>query len=581
MITTTRLHVSMGPGGGGPGTAAANAAAEVAAGGTTIPPRSDLDVRTMPQLMSSLWKLVSGACVNMHKGDSATVMFPNMASLSDPSFVAKLMAHLDACKDVCDNFGVNTVLVPIVESNNEGKRVVRGFAVKSYRNPYNVAGTYSSDASQMTFAPDPFWDDDEEWDFGGGGTENDDNNLLGGDHDPNLPEISNLIPADDSVVIDLTQKWVKKMMADLALCPFTQSAERSGIPLGPVRYAVDRVSAMEDAYLAYWDEVRRIEECKQDEISTTLHILPEFCMNSVELFEQWADTLTGTLEALGVEELLQLIFFHPQWTFRDGGDRSGSAGLAANYARRSPWPMVNVLRTEQVRVAQKGIPTGLVYQQNEKTLGRIGTTQLEKMLRLRDWSDIEGVKVDRKDMEALRVANDLQVEGVSREEDTSFAFDSTPAANRVDRSQIDGGDMTNVIQQALEIRLGRMEGVAAAAGGLLNGAQTSAAMMASDFLLEELGRIAEEYPDDQRAPVIDVRDDGGGRPSSAMASGGYAASYGIDMEEDLGFGSNREAEEAEMAALWGGGGIPMTASDDPRGGSGGGPRGHSGRFQPK
>lgn len=243
--------------------------------------------------------------------------------------------------------------------------------------------------------------------------------------------------------------------------------------------------------------------------------------------------------------------------------------------------MVNVLRTEQVRVAQKGIPTGLVYQQNEKTLGRIGTTQLEKMLRLRDWSDIEGVKVDRKDMEALRVANDLQVEGVSREEDTSFAFDSTPAANRVDRSQIDGGDMTNVIQQALEIRLGRMEGVAAAAGGLLNGAQTSAAMMASDFLLEELGRIAEEYPDDQRAPVIDVRDDGGGRPSSAMASGGYAASYGIDMEEDLGFGSNREAEEAEMAALWGGGGIPMTASDDPRGGSGGGPRGHSGRFQPK
>jgi hypothetical protein len=39
------------------------------------------------------------------------------------------------------------------------------------------------------------------------------------------------------------------------------------------------------------------------------------------VFEQWADTLTGTLDALEIEQLLQLIFFHPDWTFRDGGDR--------------------------------------------------------------------------------------------------------------------------------------------------------------------------------------------------------------------------------------------------------------------
>ncbi len=205
----------------------------------------------------------------------------------------------------------------------------------------------------MQFAPDPFWDDDEEWDFSG----LDDD--VGTD---TLPQIEVLIPKDNNEIIDLSKKWVDRMMADLALCPFTQNAERSGIPLGPVRYHVDRVTSMEDAYMAYWGEVCRIEAVDQNEISTTLHILPEFCMNSVELFEQWADTLTGTLEALDVEALLQLIFFHPQWTFRDGGDRSG-AGLAANYARRSPWPMVNILRTTQVRVAQKGIPTGLVYQQ--------------------------------------------------------------------------------------------------------------------------------------------------------------------------------------------------------------------------
>jgi len=455
---------------------------------------------------------------------------------TDPTFIAKLMAHLDACKDVCDNFGVDTLLIPEfgVDPTGKNNKIVNGFTVKSYRNPYTVGGTFSQDGSNMKFAPDPFWDDDEEWDFSGIDQEEDG---LSGNKDNDLPQIETLVPADDETIIDLSRTWVDKMMADLALCPFTQSSGRSGIPLGPVHYHVDRVSTMEDAYQVYWSEVCRIENVEQNEISTTLHILPEFCMNSVELFEQWADTLTGTLEALSVEELLQLIFFHPNWTFRDGGDRSGDN--PANYARRSPWPMVNILRTKQVRVAQKGIPTGLVYQQNEKTLSKIGTDKLERMLRLRDWSEVDGMKVDRKDMEALRVANDLQVEGAVKDEDTSFAFDSTPAANKVDKTEIEGGDMVNVIQQALEIRLDK---------SILNGGQTSAALMASDFLLEELESIVQQYPGNERPP------------SKKEASGGYAAAYGfdvVDYDDD-----SQESEEAEMAALWGGGGVPMTLDEE-------------------
>jgi len=511
------------------------------------------EAQTTPQLMRALWQLAADASKNMQKGDSATVLFPGMEQkLSNPKFLNKLMGHFDACKDVCDNFGVTTILIP--HALAEQKQRILGFTVKSYRNPF-ASGAYSgsADASDMKFAPDPFWDDDEEWDFSGV-DEVDDYNAFG---DVVMPEIEDLSPKDDAVVVDISKKWVKKMMSDLALCPFTQSAEKSGIPLGPVHYQVDRVISMEDAYAAYWAEVCRIENVGQDEISTTLQILPDFCMNYVEIFEQWADTLTGTLEGLEVEELLQLIFFHPHWTFRDGGDRSGS-GLAANYARRSPWPMVNILRTKQVRTAQKGIPTGLVYQQNEKTLGRIGMEKLEKMLRLRDWSDVEGMKVDRKDMEALRVAQDLQVEGAVRDEDTSFMYDSTPAANKVDRSQIDGGNMVNVIRQALEMRLGK-DAASKGEVKVLDGSMTSAAMMASDFLLEELRRIEAEFPGDARAQILDDRGDDSGRPQSAMAKGGYAAAYGFDAKED---DYNRQAESEEMNALWGGGGIPMTNDDE-------------------
>jgi hypothetical protein len=289
------------------------------------------------------------------------------------------MAHFDACKDVCDNFGVNTVLVPYVADSNNNNMVLRGFTIKSYRNPHGTAGTFmqgGEDGSDMVFAPDPFWDDDEEWDFSGMDDDDDDdddnqdgNNVIASNRGKQMEAeaATPLIPKDDDVIIQLSKQWVDKMMADLALCPFTQSATKSGIPLGPVRYHIDRVSTFEEAYMAYWAEVCKIECVDESEISTTLHILPQFCMNTVELFEQWADTLTGTLEALDdLENLLQLIFFHPNWMFRDGGrDRStdGGGGMAAHYARRSPWPMVNILRTKQVRVAQRGIPTGLVYQQ--------------------------------------------------------------------------------------------------------------------------------------------------------------------------------------------------------------------------
>ena len=138
----------------------------------------------------------------------------------DPTFVAKLMAHLDACKDVCDNFGVNTVLVPVWgnDPTRSSNKIVHGFTVKSYRNPdageFMGFGTFSQDGSDMKFAPDPFWDDDEEWDFSGIDEEEDGSGISlasskGGDD--LLPQIETLVPTDDTTIIDLTQKWVNRM----------------------------------------------------------------------------------------------------------------------------------------------------------------------------------------------------------------------------------------------------------------------------------------------------------------------------------------------------------------------------------
>lgn len=394
-----------------------------------------------------------------------------MEPLFTPRYLNLVTAHLDSCKDVCDFFGICTALAPYVVNGR-----VKGFTIKSFRNP-------DKDPDELEFDYDPFWDDGVEFDYEGV----DDEDMP---TTSTLPEIVNKIPDDDDEITKISKVWVNKICSDMGICPFTKGADTAGLPMGPVYYTIDRSTNMEDMYARYWQEVVRVESQAEDDLSTTLLIAPNFCIDNVEMFENFSTTLTRPLSALGVEELIQLVFFHPHWSFRDGGERGGE-GAAANYARRSPWPMINILRTNQVRAAQRGIPTGLVYKQNEKTLTGIGVEKLETMLRLRDWDEIADVKVNRREMEALRLAQDFQQSGTVRVEDTSLLNDVTPAANKVDGKQIEQGNLVNVIVQALEKRIGTTSGKLTR----LSGPETTATIKASDFLLRELDRISKSKSD--------------------------------------------------------------------------------------
>ena len=54
--------------------------------------------------------------------------------------------------------------------------------------------------------------------------------------------------------------------------------------------------------------------------------------------------------------------------------------------------MINLLRTPQVRAAQKGLPTGSVYTTNERNLELAGAAELQQMLDTRDWSALSQIK---------------------------------------------------------------------------------------------------------------------------------------------------------------------------------------------
>lgn len=119
-----------------------------------------------------------------------------------------------------------------------------------------------------------------------------------------------------------------------------------------VRYTVSRATTCDQAFLSYWKEVQALLSVPERDISTVLLVFPEIDLfGNYEVFENYCDSLSDSLSSasLALEDEIQLVFFHPQYSFRDGHARAGVETGAANFARRSPWPMINLLRTPQVK----------------------------------------------------------------------------------------------------------------------------------------------------------------------------------------------------------------------------------------
>ena len=102
------------------------------------------------------------------------------------------------------------------------------------------------------------------------------------------------------------------MMSNMGICPFTNGPDMAGLPLGKVYYTVDNCETVEQVYASYWKELVRLERSNEKELSTTLLLLPKFALNNIELFENFSTTLTQPLEPLALEDLTQLVFFHPR-----------------------------------------------------------------------------------------------------------------------------------------------------------------------------------------------------------------------------------------------------------------------------
>ena len=104
-----------------------------------------------------------------------------------------------------------------------------------------------------------------------------------------------------------------------------------------------------------------------EQIDTTLLIHPTLFEDFLD-FNDFLEVADGVVEEHGLEGVVQLASFHPQFQF-DGTE----AEDISNYTNRAPFAMLHLLREESVEKAVEAFPEAeAIYEQNIATLEKLG-----------------------------------------------------------------------------------------------------------------------------------------------------------------------------------------------------------------
>lgn len=171
--------------------------------------------------------------------------------------------------------------------------------------------------------------------------------------------------------IDITKKWIEQMVIGLRLCPFAQ------LPFSQnkIHYEVVTENEMEIQLLGFWKIIEKMEKSTPDYLSNSLIIYP----NGLNDFFDYLDLYDLSEKLIADQNKsneFQLASFHPEYIF-DGVDEND----VTNYTNRSPFPMIHILRVEEVESAILNFPNiENVPEENKKKLRELGRQGIEKII---------------------------------------------------------------------------------------------------------------------------------------------------------------------------------------------------------
>jgi hypothetical protein len=160
-----------------------------------------------------------------------------------------------------------------------------------------------------------------------------------------------------------TRAWVEQAVIGLNLCPFAKAVQVKGL----VRYVCSEARDTAALRADLRDELQRLQAAPIEALETTLLVHPWVLQDFLD-YNDFLNEADALLAELGLEGVLQVASFHPQYQF---------AGTAPedieNATNRSPFPTLHLLREESIARAVQAFPEAeAIYETNMRTLRALG-----------------------------------------------------------------------------------------------------------------------------------------------------------------------------------------------------------------
>ena len=168
---------------------------------------------------------------------------------------------------------------------------------------------------------------------------------------------------NDEEVLVKTKHWLEAAVIGLNLCPFAKAVyvkDQLRLVVSKARHADDLLEELDR-------ELDLLVATPASEVDTTLLIHATLFEDFLD-FNDFLAVAEGVLDEHGLEGVIQLASFHPQFQF-DGTEPDD----ISNFTNRAPFAMLHLLREESVERAVQAVPQAeAIFEANIATLQNLG-----------------------------------------------------------------------------------------------------------------------------------------------------------------------------------------------------------------
>jgi hypothetical protein len=174
----------------------------------------------------------------------------------------------------------------------------------------------------------------------------------------------------DTDPIAATRRWLERAVIGLNLCPFAKAVHAKG----QVRYVLSDADTPQALLEQLGEELLRLRDTPAEEVDTTLLVHPRVLADFLD-YNDFLDDADALVEALGLDGVLQVASFHPDYRF--AGTEPDDLG---NFSNRAPFPTLHLLREDSVERAVAAFPDpDAIVERNIGTLRQLGADGWRKL----------------------------------------------------------------------------------------------------------------------------------------------------------------------------------------------------------